>query len=44
VLPKDSVEDIQKKVRKLEHNYYPEVIEDLLDDIRANEGDKKSRK
>jgi phosphoribosylglycinamide formyltransferase-1 len=31
----DSVADIEKKVHQLEYNYYPEVIEDLLDDIRA---------
>ncbi len=33
--PKDDVSDIEKKVHRLEYNYYPEVIEDLLDDIRA---------
>lgn len=37
VRPKDSIEEIQKKVHQLEYNYYPEVIEDLLDDIRASE-------
>ena len=37
VRPKDSVEEIEKKVHRLEYNYYPEVIEDLLDDIRARE-------
>lgn len=36
VRPKDSVEEIEKKVHRLEYNYYPEVIEDLLDVIRAN--------
>lgn len=33
---KDTPEDIAKKVHKLEYMYYPEVIEDLLDEIRAN--------
>lgn len=37
VRPKDTVEEIEKKVHRLEYNYYPEVIEDLLDDIRARE-------
>lgn len=37
VKPRDTVEDIEKKVHRLEYNYYPEVIEDLLDDIRANQ-------
>jgi phosphoribosylglycinamide formyltransferase-1 len=37
VRSKDSVADIEKKVRQLEYNYYPEVIEDLLDDIRINQ-------
>lgn len=36
VRPRDTVEEIEKKVRQLEYNYYPEVIEDLLDDLRAN--------
>lgn len=35
VRPKDTVADIEKKVHQLEYNYFPEVIEDLLDDIRA---------
>ena len=33
---KDTPEDIAKKVHKLEYMYFPEVIEDLLDEIRAN--------
>ena len=36
VRPKDSIADIEKKVHQLEYNYYPEVIEDLLDELRAN--------
>ncbi len=34
---RDTIADIEKKVHRLEYNYYPEVIEDLLDDIRANQ-------
>jgi len=34
---RDTVADIEKIVRRLEYNYYPEVIEDLLDDIRAKQ-------
>ncbi len=37
VRPKDSIEDIEKKVHQLEYNYYPEVIEDLLEDIRVHQ-------
>jgi len=37
VKPRNTVEEIEKIVHRLEYNYYPEVIEDLLDDIRANE-------
>jgi phosphoribosylglycinamide formyltransferase-1 len=37
IRPKDTVADIEKKVRQLEYNYYPEVIEDLLEDIRVNQ-------
>jgi phosphoribosylglycinamide formyltransferase-1 len=37
IRPKDSIADIEKKVRQLEYNYYPEVIEDLLEDIRVNQ-------
>lgn len=33
---RDTPEDIAKKVHKLEYMYFPEVIEDLLDEIRAN--------
>jgi phosphoribosylglycinamide formyltransferase-1 len=35
VRSRDTVADIEKTVHRLEYNYYPEVIEDLLDDIRA---------
>lgn len=35
IRPRDTVADIEKTVHRLEYNYYPEVIEDLLDDIRA---------
>ena len=31
--PQDTAEDIAQKVLKLEHRYYPIVIEDLLEDI-----------
>lgn len=37
IRPKDTVAEIEKKVRQLEYNYYPEVIEDLLEDIRVNQ-------
>ena len=37
VRPKDSIADIEKKVHQLEYNYYPEVIEDLLENIRVNQ-------
>lgn len=43
VRPKDSIEEIQKKIHQLEYNYYPEVIEDLLDDIRASEPQPKRK-
>ncbi len=36
VRPRDTVSEIEKKVHQLEYNYYPEVIEDLLEDLRAN--------
>lgn len=36
VRPRDTIADIEKKVHQLEYNYYPEVIEDLLDELRAN--------
>ena len=34
IRPKDSIQEIEKKVHKLEYMYYPEVIEDLLDELR----------
>jgi len=34
---RDTIADIEKTVHRLEYNYYPEVIEDLLDDIRAKQ-------
>ncbi len=37
IRPKDTVSEIEKKVHQLEYNYYPEVIEDLLEDIRVNQ-------
>ena len=36
IRPKDSVQEIEKKVHKLEYMYYPEVIEDLLDELRED--------
>jgi phosphoribosylglycinamide formyltransferase-1 len=35
VLPKDKVEDIERKIHLLEYKHYPEVIEDLINDLRA---------
>ena len=43
VRPKDSIEDIQKKIHQLEYNYYPEVIEDLLDEIRSQENQSRKK-
>ncbi len=38
IRPRDSVADIERKVHRLEYMYFPEVIEDLLDEIRENKG------
>lgn len=43
VRPRDTVAEIEKKVHQLEYNYYPEVIEDLLEDLRANGYTSKTR-
>lgn len=43
VRPKDSIADIEKKIHLLEYNYYPEVIEDVLDELRNSEQQAKKK-
>ncbi|MFZ6050366.1 phosphoribosylglycinamide formyltransferase [Halocola ammonii] len=36
ILPEDTAETVAKKVQKLEHKYYPEIIEQLIKDTKNN--------
>jgi len=41
VLPEDTVEEVEKRVHALEYEYFPRVIEQLLDDIGNGSKDMK---